>query len=121
MMNFFISTETVCGLNSLRMISAMSAASFSINCPHFVSRPPSPVSSPQGEDKPQEVFCLADGRRTNPDAGISKNAGNVSPSPGGEGRGEDGRKSISKVGYYSEHTLRLMIFFTKQQHVRVLC
>jgi hypothetical protein len=27
----------------------------------------------------------------NPVAGISKNAGSVSPSPGGEGRGEDGR------------------------------
>jgi hypothetical protein len=34
---------------------------------------------------------FADGCSANPVTGFSKKAANVSPSPGGEGRGEDGR------------------------------
>src|SRR5271170_1210075 len=62
--------------------------------------PPSPVSSPAGEDFFGHVLWHPIASFVNPVAGISKNAGSVSPSPGGEGRGEDGRLTnfISDIG-----------------------
>jgi hypothetical protein len=41
---------------------------------------------------------LAKNCPANPAARFSKNAPNVSPSPGGEGRGEDGRQPILVFG-----------------------
>ena len=53
--------------------------------------PPSPVSSPPGEDFFGHVPWYPIASFVNSVAGISKNDGSVSPSPGGEGWGEDGR------------------------------
>ena len=59
----------------------------------LVLRPPSPVSSPQGEDMPERDFRLAEDYPSNPVVRYSKNAAYFSPSPGGEGPGEDGRQT----------------------------
>ena len=66
----------------------------------MILQSPSPVSSPQGEDIPAHDFRLAKDRPANPIAQHFKHTANDSPSPGGEGRGEDGRlnKFLSGLG-----------------------
>src|ERR1035441_9759196 len=61
-------------------------------------RPPSPVSSPPGEDNAANGFWQAEICPANPVARISKETADNPPSPptivGGEGRGEVARETI---------------------------
>ena len=66
-------------------------------CPDWFARPPSPKSSPPGEDFTGHAFWFANDSHANPAVRISKNAANDSPSPGGAATaamaGEDGRSN----------------------------
>ena len=77
-------------IKCVRRVSALSEG----RVPHFL-RPHSPVSSPQGEDIPKYDFRRTEDHPANSVAKHFKHAAYVSPSPGGEGRGEDGRQKYS--------------------------
>ena len=53
--------------------------------------PPSPMPSPPGEDFCNHACVGSDTELVTPVADFSKDAGTVSPSPWGEGRGEGGQ------------------------------
>jgi hypothetical protein len=55
-----------------------------------VGCPPSPKSSPPGEDLRVHAAVFPADRPANPAAGLAKDAARVAPSPWGEGRVEGG-------------------------------
>jgi hypothetical protein len=73
--------------------SAQAAFSATTNCRNPVGVDPFFPSFPQGSWMPQSRWDWVNYRHVNPAAGISKDAGSVSPSPWGEGRDEGGLRS----------------------------